>query len=201
MLDSGTNAIAEYPNNEVIEFAINNVLQDIATKNIAKNSSSIRMMKFTKSSNHFDGGHRHFSPLHFVYPALFNFFGNNSNEVHQAAIQFMSNKALNAGGHTSWSAAWESCLYARLYQPESALNSLFRILRKYSFSNLLSMHPNLEHKMGPGMEHCGTCFEESGLSKMRDSGVIAHGLLDERGFVSETGDKVIFLNYLLAFIS
>ena len=107
-----------------------------------------------------DPGHRHFSHLHWVYPGLFhplktiNTNQNNQNNDNQnlsmavtgnniylAAKNSMKLKRDNNGGHTSWSAAWESCLNARLGQTEHAWNSLQKLLNKYTTNRYLSFHP------------------------------------------------------------
>ncbi|RYY68845.1 hypothetical protein EON63_24355, partial [archaeon] len=93
-----------------------------------------------------DRGHRHFSGFHFLFPALFppahsaslleqvmdqlkkplvaSFSPSSSNPGDQQVVQAYlgSLRALHkkreaGGGHTGWSAAWESVLYAHVYNP------------------------------------------------------------------------------------
>eukprot|EP01041_Mallomonas_annulata_P002018 gene2018-3917_t len=100
-----------------------------------------------------DMGHRHFSSMHC--------------ELAAASVRTMRAKSQDGGGHTSWSAAWESCLWSRLGRPEEAWLSLSRILRKYSAANLLSLHPQLEKV---GMEGCSTCFRDPSSGSEEASG-------------------------------
>ena len=103
-----------------------------------------------------DPGHRHFSHLHWVYPGLFhpltfkeiknnnnqlNYQNITNNNIYLAAKNSMKLKRDNNGGHTGWSAAWESCLNARLGQHEHAWNSLTKILDKFITYRYLSFHP------------------------------------------------------------
>jgi hypothetical protein len=45
------------------------------------------------------------------------------------------------GGHTSWSAAWEACLWARLGDSEETWRAMQKIPRTYVTPRLLSLHP------------------------------------------------------------
>ena len=52
-------------------------------------------------------------------------------------------KKKNNGGHTSWSAAWEACLWARLGDSEEMWRAMQKITRSYVTPRLLSLHPPL----------------------------------------------------------
>lgn len=103
-----------------------------------------------------DLGHRHFSSMHWLYPNNFH-PGDNAvlDKLIAAGRKTMTSKRANNGGHTSWSSAWEACLWARLYDGDAAIAALSRILREYSASNLLSLHPPLTRS---GPPDCPTCF-------------------------------------------
>jgi hypothetical protein len=115
-----------------------------------------------------DSGHRHFSSLHWVYPAAFlplqysldanrnsdittyaslngNGNGNNTSidvkyiaihdvlqqPLYKAAVNTLDTKLADLGGHTSWSAAWQGALSARLHQVADSWQALKRILMLY----------------------------------------------------------------------
>lgn len=103
-----------------------------------------------------DPGHRHFSLMHWLYPNTFHFATEGNQRLYvEAAKKTLDHKRLNDGGHTSWSAAWEACLYARLGDGHSSLQAINRILTKFMTANMLSLHPALF----PFEEDtCRTCF-------------------------------------------
>jgi len=171
-----------------------------------------------------DPGHRHFSGMHWLFPSVFMVYGGNnnnnnnsnnhprncSNRIHphnsntlghnlyQAARNTLKKKRLHNGGHTSWSAAWEASLYARLFDGENAKLSLDHILSKYMTQNLLSLHPPLQDGF---LDGCSTCFQES-LPPKPSKFILPPGipsmqfLSRERGLVTTTQSKV---NYDICF--
>ena len=126
-----------------------------------------------------DPGHRHFSAVHWLYPGLFHLTesfisssilqGNidiiyiNITDINMKLIcnkgaeVYMQSRIKNLGGHTGWSAAWASCLWARLRDADAALESASKILERYSTKNLLSLHPPLTPT---SPQECVTCFTE-----------------------------------------
>lgn len=48
--------------------------------------------------------------------------------LYAAAARTLNTKLEDRGGHTSWSAAWQGCLSARLHQAEDSWQALKRIL-------------------------------------------------------------------------
>jgi hypothetical protein len=64
-----------------------------------------------------DAGHRHFSSMHWLYPGLFQPTNDSFTDVvrlYTSARDTLAYKRRSGGGHTSWSSAWEACLWARL---------------------------------------------------------------------------------------
>lgn len=126
-----------------------------------------------------DLGHRHFSSMHWLYPGIHHpaAIFRPESALRSAAVSSMTKKSLDGAGHTSWSAAWQACLWARLGDGGEALKSLSRLLSKYSAGNLLSLHPPLE-KVGP--ESCSTCFRDplfgSDFRGARSVSVLSRGL-------------------------
>jgi hypothetical protein len=92
-----------------------------------------------------------------------------------------------SSGHTSWSAAWEAALRARLREPEEGLAALQRILKKFSAANLMSLHPQLSPL--DMLKPCGTCFAEAPVSLFRESGTNA-AASKGRGLTTQDDDKV-----------
>ena len=61
-----------------------------------------------------------------------------------AAEQSLLLKRKGHGAHTGWSAAWDSCLWARLGRGDRAVKSLSHLLMSYSATNLMALHPDLQ---------------------------------------------------------
>lgn len=199
-----SNKILEYPN-PLPDYASNNMNEKNDDKNIFLFDIFDMNSKTNKNNSNndkdsiiedVDAGHRHFSAMHWLYPGIFpptdmenvNAYSKDVvDETIEAGKKFMMVKALNNGGHTSWSAAWESCIWARLHESENSLKSLIKLLKKYSSPNLLSLHPPLAKRDTPG---CSTCFEEHPLAKRRVSGVDATPITG-RGLSTVDDYKVI----------
>ena len=109
----------------------------------------------------FDAGHRHFSSMHWYYPGTFHPNKIHYTEMRNAAQRTLKMKSKDGGGHTSWSATWEACLYSRLGDSESAWGSITKVLKRYSAGNMMSLHPSLEKV---GAEGCSTCFRDPSLA-------------------------------------
>eukprot|EP01035_Chromulina_nebulosa_P019122 gene19122-24958_t len=153
-----------------------------------------------KITESFDPGHRHFSSLHWVYPGLFlpNCSGNNNygcNNIYQSAIETLAFKRQGSGGHTSWSAAWESCLYARLGSGNEAWTALIRIASKYITSRYLSLHPPTTPIQSKREGTCKTCYTEKTTSN--DDKILPN---QNRGLLTQ-GRHVFQLDGNLGFIA
>lgn len=61
--------------------------------------------------------------------------------LYKSAKLTLAWKKKNNGGHTSWSAAWEACLWARLGESEEMWRAMQKIPRTYVTPRLLSLHP------------------------------------------------------------
>ena len=162
-------------------------------------------------SEDLDMGHRHFSALHWLHPGLFQPVGPVANPLssiprnggvvatesaaavdamYAGAALFMQERARNGGGHTSWSAAWEACLWARLRDADAVMRALQRLLSRYSAANLLSLHPPLDHGQN---EDCGTCFGEPFY--LKDASGANFDPAPARGMVTAADHKVRFVVY------
>lgn len=105
-------------------------------------------------SEDLDRGHRHFSGFHWLYPGMF-IPGNQTYDTLMDIARITLEKKINSGGgHTGWSASWESCLWGRLRNGDNAVKALKKILDKYLSKNLLGLHP----KLLPNIQSCVTCY-------------------------------------------
>lgn len=65
-----------------------------------------------------------------------------------AARRAVETKVADDGGHTGWSQAWLSNLWARLGDGDRAYSSYETIMREYTVENNLGLHPPLESRVG-----------------------------------------------------
>ena len=145
------------------------------TSKAANDSTTVKKLWFVRED--LDEQHRHFSSLHWLYPGLFQptspsdaatatqkkhtnqQFSLLLNTYNLAANATLTTKHLAGAGQTSWSAAWESCLWARLGNAEAAWGALRRLGSKYSTVRLMSLHPPMARIRLAG-KSCKTCYEE-----------------------------------------
>jgi hypothetical protein len=122
--------------------------------------------KAIQLSETLDRGHRHFSSLHWLYPGTFipfdlkgrvSYHEGDEYEMIQATKTTLGAKIAAGGGHTGWSAAWETCLWARLRKGTNSLTSLKKLFAKYLSRNLFGLHPKLQ----PSQSNCETCYAPS----------------------------------------
>jgi alpha-L-fucosidase 2 len=84
-------------------------------------------------------GHRHMSHLLGLYPL--NLISPKEPVFFEAAKKSLERRLATGGGHTGWSKAWIISLYARLLEPEKAIDNLNDLLRKSTLDNLFDTHP------------------------------------------------------------
>ena len=82
-------------------------------------------------------GHRHVSHLWGLYPGT----SFTTAELKDAAKVTLQRRLAAGGGHTGWSRAWMICLYARLREPEKALEGIEKLVGHSMLDNLLDDHP------------------------------------------------------------
>lgn len=97
------------------------------------------MQEWIKDYEEVEPGHRHISHLLGLYPL--NLISPNDTVYFQAAKKTLERRLANGGGHTGWSKAWIVSLFARLLEPEKALENLNELLRKSTLTNLFDTHP------------------------------------------------------------
>lgn len=103
-----------------------------------------------------DFGHRHWSGMHWLFPASFVPPVSAGGELFKAAEATLSAKTAAGSGHTSWSASWQASLWARLGRGNDAWAALEHILDRYTTPRLMSLHPKLK----PSGSGCSTCYAE-----------------------------------------
>lgn len=143
-------------------------------------------------SNHFqvdeefDLGHRHFSLLHWLYPATL--LPRLGDKLRNAAEKTIHSKLAAGGGHTAWSSAWSASLWARLGKGQEALKSLNWVVQNYTATNMLTLHPPLQAIDG---EACVTCYKER-MCPMKKSSLVEMLRTEtvSRGFGDICGDVV-----------
>ena len=80
-----------------------------------------------------DKGHRHMSHLYGLYPA---WEWEENAELRSAAKNSLDYRMEHGGGYTGWSAAWATCLYARLGEGDTAYRCLQKLWKNSTLSNL-----------------------------------------------------------------
>lgn len=101
-----------------------------------------RLLEWDMEDKHeIEKGHRHVSHLFGVYPA--NLFTPETRvEQFNAARKSLDYRLAHSGGHTGWSCAWASCLFARFLDGEAVNKNLHRLVTALSSDTLLDLHPN-----------------------------------------------------------
>ncbi|MGB2848080.1 MAG: glycoside hydrolase family 95 protein [Saprospiraceae bacterium] len=102
-------------------------------------SANGTLQEWIKDYEEVEPGHRHISHLLGLYPL--NLISPNDTVYFQAAKKTLERRLANGGGHTGWSKAWIVSLFARLLEPEKALENLNELLRKSTLTNLFDTHP------------------------------------------------------------
>ena len=97
------------------------------------------LQEWIKDYDEVEPGHRHMSHLLGVYPL--NLITPKDSALFRAAKKTLERRLANGSGHTGWSKAWIVSLYARLLEPEKAVENLNDLLRKSTLTNLFDTHP------------------------------------------------------------
>jgi hypothetical protein len=131
--------------------------------------------------------------MHWLYPGTFHPIEPSERAtINEAAFKTLLSKSSDHSGHTSWSATWEACLYARLGKKEEAMRSIERTLERFTATNLMSLHPPLVHRYN--RQGCRTCFSEreESLNRLRGAPFRAKKI---RGFITDDDFKVNFTRH------
>ncbi|MBR1650356.1 MAG: glycoside hydrolase family 95 protein [Lachnospiraceae bacterium] len=85
-------------------------------------------------------GHRHISQLFALYPADLITPGKTP-ELSKAARATIGRRLSHGGGHTGWSRAWITNMWARLYDSEKVYENLKKLLGNSTNPNMFDNHP------------------------------------------------------------
>lgn len=99
-----------------------------------------RLLEWEAEYGEAEPGHRHISHLYALAPG---------NEIHPdstpekalAARRTLEYRLKHGGGHTGWSRAWITLLWARLQEGNTAHENLRALLERSTFPNLMDNHP------------------------------------------------------------
>jgi alpha-L-fucosidase 2 len=97
------------------------------------------LQEWLKDFEEVEPGHRHMSHLLGLYPL--NLITPKDTLFFNAAKKTLQRRLSSGGGHTGWSKAWIVSLYARLLEPEKAMDNLNELIRKSTLNNLFDTHP------------------------------------------------------------
>lgn len=99
-----------------------------------------QLMEWRTDYDELEPGHRHISHLYGVYPGD-SISYEKTKDLMEAAKVTLKRRLKHGGGHTGWSRAWITCLYARFLEKEKLYENLEALLTKSTFDNLMDNHP------------------------------------------------------------
>ena len=99
-----------------------------------------RLLEWTEPYDEPQPGHRHISHMWGLHPGS-QMTPDDTPELADACRKSLAHRLAHGGGHTGWSAAWLTNIYARLHEPEKAYEMLLKLLRNSTQSNLFDSHP------------------------------------------------------------
>lgn len=98
-----------------------------------------QLLEWDKEYDECEPGHRHVSHLFGLYPG--HDITKDTPELIAACKKTLELRLANGGGHTGWSRAWLTNLYARLGDADAAYANLQALIGKSSYPNLFDCHP------------------------------------------------------------
>lgn len=87
-----------------------------------------------------EAGHRHISQLFALHPADL-ITPSKTPKLADAARATLVRRLIHGGGHTGWSCAWITNMWARLYDGNMVYENLKNLLTHSTCPNLLNLHP------------------------------------------------------------
>ena len=113
---------------------VNRVLSGLLALQIGKHG---QIVEWLHDYDEAEPGHRHISQLFALYPAHML----DTAELTEAARKTIERRLENGGGHTGWSRAWLTNMWARLGDGGRVYRNLKLLLGKSTYPNLFDMHP------------------------------------------------------------
>jgi len=99
-----------------------------------------RLLEWNEEFIEVEPGHRHLSHLYGLFPSdLFNPVDRPAQ--YEAAVKSLEYRLMHGGGHTGWSRAWTSCLFARIGDSEKTWEHFYALLNDFATVSLLDLHP------------------------------------------------------------
>jgi len=99
-----------------------------------------QLQEWVQDFEEVDPGHRHFSHLVGFYPGSV-ISARGDPKLTEAVRTSLERRLEYGGGHTGWSAAWATCLFARLGDGEAVGDTLRKLLVESTYDNLFDSHP------------------------------------------------------------
>lgn len=98
-----------------------------------------QLMEWQEDYDEPEPGHRHVSHLFALYPDCA--INRDTPELMNACRKTLERRLSNGGGHTGWSCAWLTALFARLGDPENVSAMLRKLFTASTRDNLFDSHP------------------------------------------------------------
>ncbi|MCR4619035.1 MAG: glycoside hydrolase family 95 protein [Lachnospiraceae bacterium] len=99
-----------------------------------------QIKEWAEDYNEVEIGHRHISHLFALYPEDMISPGETP-ELAKAARATLERRLSHGGGHTGWSRAWITNMWARLYDSEKVYENLVMLLANSTNPNMFDNHP------------------------------------------------------------
>lgn len=99
-----------------------------------------QIMEWNKDYEEIEMGHRHISHLFGLYPGT-QIRMDTTPELINAVSTTLERRLEHGGGHTGWSCAWITHLYARIHEKERAYDMLMKLLTESTLDNLFDNCP------------------------------------------------------------
>ena len=105
-----------------------------------KVGSDGRLLEWNEEMDEIEPGHRHLSHLYGLYPSdLFTL--EKRPAQYNASIKSLESRLSHGGGHTGWSRAWVSCLFARIGDSNRFFEHFSALIKDFATISLLDLHP------------------------------------------------------------
>lgn len=127
-----------------------------------KTGSLGQILEWREEYEEAEPGHRHVSHLYGLYPSN-QISRIKTPKLADGAAVTLKRRLEHGGGYTGWSRAWMICLYARLWEGETAYNNFKKLLEQSTFPNLMDNHPS---KKGPVFQIDGNFGAMAGVLEM-----------------------------------
>lgn len=133
----------------VLEAARELRIDDAFTKQVAEAQARLqgpqigkdgRLLEWNEEFREPEPGHRHISHLYALHPGA-QINKVTTPELAAACRKTLAMRLANRGGHTGWSRAWITNLYARLGDGQEVQDHLQLLLQKSTLPNLFDNHP------------------------------------------------------------